>query len=253
LLLVIGLGALSFDVLLNAVNGRLIRDQALLNLVKAVVNFVLEDHVAAGVVFHGVISRLLSDVGAIGGHLVADQPQALLFSLMSSLELANARELVSHFVFHSVDVLRIDFHLLVHAAFEICDLFEVTASRLNFNLKGSSSALSFVQLALLKVEILAHLFYLVDAGQGLLAIQIFRHVLKQGDDRLLCVGHLSLQCLLLGLVLLSKLIDLLLFRVEHLKLFLAAHATCTSFSSRFVTQLVVNFFDVAGVVVNHLS
>lgn len=253
LLLVVALSTLSLNVLLDAVDGRLVGDQALLNLVETVVNLVLKDHVTAGIMLHGVISRLLGDAGAVSGHLLLDQPQALLLCFVGGLELTDAGELVGHFVFHAVDVLRVDFHLLVHAALQVSDFLEITTASFDFDLKRGSSALSLVQLTLLEVEIFAHLLNLVNTRESLLAIQILRHMLKEGNNRLLRVGHLSLQRLLLLLVLLSEFVDLLLLGVENLELFLAAHTTCAAFSAWLVAELVFDLFDVARVVVDHLT
>ena len=163
LLLVVRLSTLGLNVLLNTINGRFILDQTFLNLIQSVVDLVLEDHVAASVVLHRVISRLLSDSSPVGTDLLANRLQALLLSLMGSLELIDSSELVGHFILHAVDVLAIDFHLLIHATFKICNLFQVTLSGLNFDLQRSSSTLSLVELSLLEVKIFSHLLNLIYA------------------------------------------------------------------------------------------
>lgn len=128
---------------------------------------------------------------------------------MVGLELFRARELVRHFVLHTVDVLAVDLHFLVHAALKVGDLLEIRLAGFNLNLEGSCRAFRLVQLPLLKVQVLFHLFDLIDAGQRSLPIQVLVHVLEKRGDCLLSISHLSLHLLLLSLILLSKIIDLL--------------------------------------------
>ena len=142
MLLVVRLSTLSLNVLLNAVNSRLVGDQTLLDFVEAVVDLVLEDHVAPGVVLHGVERRLLGKTSTVGTNLLSNGLQASLFGLMGGLELTDTSELVGHLVLHLVDVLGVHFHLLVHAALQVSDLVEVGASCLNLNLKLGSGRLS---------------------------------------------------------------------------------------------------------------
>lgn len=251
LLLVVRLSTLGLNILLDTIDGRFILDQTFLDLIQSIVDLVLEDHVAASVVLHRVISRLLGDSSPVGTHLLANRLQALLLGLVGSLELIDSGELVRHFILHSVDVLAIDFHLLIHATFKICDLLQVTLSGLNFDLQRGSSTFSLVELSLLEVKIFPHLFNLIDAWQSCLAVQVLVHVLKQGRDSLLRVRHLRHHLLLIILVLLRELIDLLLLVVENLKLFLATHATTGALSP--ILQLVFDIFDIAIVGVDHFS
>ena len=211
MLLVVRLGALSLNILLDAVNCGLVRDQTLLDFVQSVVNLVLKDHVTTSVVLHGVISRLLGKPGPISTHLLSNRLQAMLLSFMVSLEFLSAGKLVSHFIFHFVDVISINLHFLVHTTFKIGNFLEISPTSLYLDLQRCSSALSFVQLTLLEVEILLHLFNLVDTGQSCGTVKVLVHVLEESSNCLLSVGHLGLESLLLSLILLSKLIDLLLF------------------------------------------
>ncbi len=77
-------------------------------------------------------------------------------------------------------------------------------------------------------------------------------MLQKSGDSLLGVLHLGLQSLLFSLILLSKLIDLLLLGVKHFELLFATHASVASILG-LVGQLIVNFFDVTVVVVNHFA
>ena len=62
---------------------------------------------------------------------------------------------------------------------------------------------------------------------------------------------MSLHLLLVRLILLGKLVDLFLLRVEHLELLLAAHSTvCTSWS---ITHFALDVLDVTVIRVDHLS
>ena len=135
----------------------------------------------------------------------------MLLSLMVSLEFLSASKLISHFVFHFVDVIGIHLHFLIHTSFKISDFLEISPTSLHFDLKRCGSALSFVQLTLLEVEIFLHLFDLVDTRESCGTVEVLVHVLKESSNGLLSVGHLGLESLLFGLILLSKLIDLLLF------------------------------------------
>jgi len=148
---------------------------------------------------------------------------------MVGLELFSARELVRHFVLHAIDVLAVDLHFLVHAALKIGDLLEIRLTGLNLHLEGSCRAFRLVQLPLLEVQVLFHLFDLIDAGQGSLPIQVLVHVLEKRGDGLLSISHLSLHLLLLSLILLSKIVDLLFLGVKYFELLLAAHSTTGAF------------------------
>ena len=59
LVLVIGLGALGLDVLLDGIDLRLVLNQLLLNVIQSVVDFRLQDLVLLGIVPHRVVSHLL--------------------------------------------------------------------------------------------------------------------------------------------------------------------------------------------------
>jgi len=170
---------------------------------------------------------------------------------MVSLKLLSAREFVRHFILHTIDVFTIDFHFLVHATFKVRNLLQVSFTSINLDLQGGSGAFSLIQLALLEVEILFHLFDLADSGKCRLPVQVFVHVLKQCRDRFLRICHLRLHLLLILLVFLSKFVDLLFLRIEHFKLLLAAHAAiCTS---RSITHLTLNVLDITVVRVDHLA
>jgi len=135
----------------------------------------------------------------------------MLLSLMISLEFLSAGKLVSHFIFHFVDVISIHLHFLVHTTFKVGNFLKISPTSLHLDLQRCSSALSFVQLTLLEVEILLHLFDLVDTWKGCGTIKVLVHVLEESSNCLLSVGHLGLESLLLSLILLSKIVDLLLF------------------------------------------
>lgn len=169
---------------------------------------------------------------------------------MVSLKLFSTGELVRHFIFHTIDVFIVDLHFFVHSALQIADFLEICLARINLHLKRSCRAFSFIQLALLEVEILLHLFDLIDSGQGGLPIQVLAHMLQQSRNSLLRIRHLSRHLLLLSLVFLSKLIDLLLFLIEHFKLLFSTHATGSLWT---VTQLALDILDVAIVLVDHLT
>lgn len=57
--LVVALGALALDVLLDGVDLGLVADQLLLDVVQAVVDVTLQDLILLGVVLHGVVRHLL--------------------------------------------------------------------------------------------------------------------------------------------------------------------------------------------------
>ena len=199
-----------------------------------------------------MVGRLLGDAVAVQANLLPDRLQTNLFSVMVSLQLTRASKLVGHLVLHAIDVLPVHLHLFVHAALEIGDLLQVSFTSLNLDLQGSCGAASLIKLALFEVEILLHLFDLVDAGKRSLSVQVLVHMLEQGCNRLLRVSHVSLHLLLVRLVLLRKVIDLLLFRVEHFELLLSTHATA---SSAFwpIAHLVLDVLDVAIVGVDHFA
>ncbi len=63
--LVVRLGALGLDVLLDRVDLRLVLDQLLLYVIQTVVDVALQDLILFGVVFHGVIGHLLLEAGLV--------------------------------------------------------------------------------------------------------------------------------------------------------------------------------------------
>lgn len=250
LLLVVRFGTLSLDVLLNAIDGRLVHDQALLNLVQTVVVLVLEDHVTTSIVLHRVVGRLLGQGGTVSTDLVADRLKATLLGLVAGLQFTDLGELVSHIVFHLVDVLGIHFHLFVHATFKVGDLLQIGLTVLLFDLKSGGCGLSMIELLLLEVKVLAHLFNVAGGWQLVLARQVLLHVLEQGGDGLLGVSHLSLHSLLLLLVLLSELIDLFLLLVEDFVLLVVVVGGTVL---GLVAHVALDFLDVTVVGVDHLA
>lgn len=198
---------------------------------------------------HSVVCRLLCEARSVRAHLGADRLESLLLRLMGRLQLFNACELVGHFVLHAIDVLSIDFHFFVHTTLQVRYLFEVLFASFDLNLKGSRSGLSLVKLTLLKVEILTHLLDTVGRRKLVLARQILLHVLKEGSDSLLSVCHFRMELLLLGLVLLSEIINLFFLFIQNLVLLIVVVATVFGF----VTEITFNLFDVSGVCVDHLS
>ena len=143
---------------------------------------------------HCVVSRLLCDASSVGTNLLSDGLQAEFIGVMVSLEFLSASELVSYLIFHTVDIVGVNFHLLVHAALKVSDLFKISLTGLDFDLKRRSSALSLIELSLLEVQILSHLLDLVDVDtrQRGLTVQVLGHVLDEGCDSFLGVLHLSL-------------------------------------------------------------
>merc|ERR1712156_420618 len=113
-----------------------------------------------------MVSGLLCEPGPISTHLLSNRLQAMLLSFMVGLEFLSAGKLVRHFVFHFVNVISINLHFLVHTTFKIGNFLKISPTSLYLNLQRCSSALSFVQLTLLEVEILLHLFNLVDTGKS---------------------------------------------------------------------------------------
>lgn len=102
LLLIVALCPLGFNVLLNGVNLTFIDDQLLLNVVQTVVNVILEDHVAACVVFHRVICRLLAQPISGCLHKCLDSLESVLFVFVIGHKLVRPGKFVGHFVLHAV-------------------------------------------------------------------------------------------------------------------------------------------------------
>lgn len=190
LLLVVALGSLGLNVLLNGVNLTFIDNEFLLDVVQAVVNVILEDHVAARVMFHRMVRRLLAQGISSSLHKCLDSLESILFLLVVLHELVRARELVSHLVLHLVDRLLVHFHFLVHATLQILDLLQVLRACLHLNLQRGGRRLSISHLALFEGQIGLHVFNLGTVWQLVLTLQILLHVLEQGHDRLLGVRQL---------------------------------------------------------------
>ena len=200
---------------------------------------------------HSVISCLLGDTGTVGTNLATDRHESFLLGFVLSLQIVNTGKLVGHLVLHLLDVLTVDFHLFVHASFKIGNLLQISSTSFDFYLKGSGSALSFVKLSLLEVEVLLHFFDLTDSWKSCLTVKVFGHMLEESSDRLLVEVHLSIKLLLLTIIFLGELVDLLLLRVEDFKLLLASHRAARGI--RLVTQLVVDVSNVPVVVIDHFA
>lgn len=118
LVLVIGLGALGLDVLLDGVDLRLILDQLLLDVVQPVVDLVTKDLILLRIVLNGVQTNLLVQVDLVDLDKLSDSVQARLLALEVRLQLVGLRELVVHVVFHVRALLLGVLHLLVDTRLE---------------------------------------------------------------------------------------------------------------------------------------
>jgi len=156
--LVVRLGSLSLDILLDSIDLRLISNKSLLNIVESLIDVMLQDHVPSSVMFHGMVSRLLGQSNLVLSNHLLDINKFLLFSFMLSLKLTYLGELVLHFISHPINILLIGVHFFVHSAFKILDLFKILGSGLNLNLQLSSGTLCIVELSLLEVKIFLHIF-----------------------------------------------------------------------------------------------
>jgi len=185
--LVVRFCALGLNVLLDAVDLRLVADQTLLNVVQSVVDVGLQNLVLAGFVLHSVESGLLLQLALILFNHVFDQMHALLLLLELPSQVVDLAELVLHGVLHVVDSFCDSLHLFVNTHLQVLYLIQVSGSRLNFNLQFGCCHFSIIKLALLEFQILSHVINRLLAGQTPLSLQILLHVLKQSRNDLLVV------------------------------------------------------------------
>jgi hypothetical protein len=123
--LVVRLGPLGLDVLLNRVDLRLVLDQLLLDIIQPVVDVTLQYLILLGVMLHRVISHLLLQAGFVLSKEGSDLRESDLFPVEIDLEVVRARELVGHLVLHLPDLLRHLLHLLLNATLESLDLLQI--------------------------------------------------------------------------------------------------------------------------------
>ena len=105
--MIVRLGTLGLDVLLDGVNLRLVRGQDLLDIVESLVDVVLEDHISASVMLHSVIGGLLRQSHLVPADKLTDIQEFLLLSFMLCLQLAYLGELILHLIAHFVHILLI--------------------------------------------------------------------------------------------------------------------------------------------------
>lgn len=100
LLLIVGLGALRLNVLLDSINLALVVDQLLLDVIQSVVDVRLQNLVLLRVVLHLMVSYLFVETDTIHVEETLDESKAhlLLFELI--LQIVCLREFIRHLVLH---------------------------------------------------------------------------------------------------------------------------------------------------------
>lgn len=178
--MVVGVGTPSFNELVDGVDLGLVTNQTLLDLVQLLEDIALEQLVLLSVVLHVVVSNLLLEAVFVLADHLPDDHKASLFFLKVLLEVLGLGELVTDLVLHLVYTLIDLLELVVDTVLQVLDLLKVTGTRVNFDLKFSSSALSIVQLSLFEIQIRLHLVDVTSVGQLVLPGQSFGYVLEKG-------------------------------------------------------------------------
>lgn len=91
-------------------------------------------------------------------------------------------KLVGHLVLHFVDLLSHLLHLLFDTPFKVADLVQIGLAMFNFDLKLSSGAFGIIELALLEIEVTAHVLDLLLRRQLVLPGKSSLRVLQQSSD-----------------------------------------------------------------------
>jgi hypothetical protein len=149
--LIVLLGTLSLDVLLDGVDLRLVGYQSLLLLVKPVVDVALKNLVLSCVVFHRMVRRLLAKSYLILADELFDVHKPLLFKLEILAKLVSLWKLVLEFVLHLLHARHILLELHLDSALQVLVLRQILFARFNFDLELGSSTLGVIELALLEV------------------------------------------------------------------------------------------------------
>ena len=253
--LVVGLGALRLDVLLDRVDLGLVLDQLLLDVIQSVVDVALQYLVFLRIMLHRVVSHLLLQPRLVLGEEGADLSETHLFPIEVDLEVVGASELVGHLVLHLPDLLSHLLHLLLNAALEGLDLLEIVLALLQLDLESSVGGLRVFHLALLEGELFFLIFVLCCCWQVVLPHHGLLHVLKQKSDCCLMIVDLTL---VLGLFLfetLHEIVDLTLLLVEDLVLLsLTVLSSSTLTPARLLLlKILLDLLDVALVGLDHLA
>jgi len=161
---VVGVGTPSFNELVDGIDLRLVTNQTLLDLVELLEDITLEQLILLSVVLHVVVGHLLLEAVFVLTDHLPDDHKASLFFLEVLLEVFSLGELVSDFVLHLVNTLVNLLELVVDTVLKVLDLLKVTGTRVNFDLKFSSGALSIVQLSLFEIQICLHLVDVTSVG-----------------------------------------------------------------------------------------
>jgi len=254
--LVVRLGTLGLDVLLDRVDLRLVLDQLLLYVIQTVVDVALQDLILFGVVFHGVIGHLLLEAGLVLLQEGADGGKTHLLTVKLDLEVVGARELVAHLILHLSDLLRHLLHLLLDSALECLDLLEVVLSLFELDLQPGVGGLGVLDLPLLERQLILLVLVLSRSWQIVLTNHCLLHVLEECRDGCLVVTDLLL---VLGLFLfkaLHELVDLALLLIQDfILLSLAVLSTSASATATglLLLQVLLNLLDVPLIRLDHLS
>lgn len=120
--LIVTLGTLRLDVLLNRVNLTLVANQALLDLVQPVVDVTLQNLVLPSFVLHGTVICLLAQLRLVAFYQLFNDYEPRLFLLELTCEVVDLHEFVLHLVLHLVDALSDRLHFLVNTALQAPNL-----------------------------------------------------------------------------------------------------------------------------------
>ena len=122
-MLVIALGSLGLDVLLDGVDGRLVLDQFFLNVIQSIVYFTLQNLVLLCVVLHRMESDLFGEPVLVCLQELADFTHSILLVFELLLKGVSVLELVVNVVIHSIDFGLSLFHLLLDPSLEVFNFF----------------------------------------------------------------------------------------------------------------------------------
>ena len=126
--LVVGLGTLGLDILLDGVDLRLVLDKLLLDVVQTDIDVALQDLVLLSVVLHRVVGHLTLQAWLVLGKEGPDRGKPHFFPVEVDLQLIRAGELVGHLVLHLTDLFSHLLHLFFDAALQGFDLLQVVLS-----------------------------------------------------------------------------------------------------------------------------
>lgn len=236
----------SFNVLVNSIDLRFIRNKAFFNLIKSVVNVRLEKLVFASVMLHAMVSHLLWQTILVLSYQLFDDNKSwfLLFELVS--QIVSFWEFVLNIVFHFIYTFSYLSKFILNSVFKVFDLLKIPCACVYFNLKFGGCVFSIIKLSLFKLEVILHFSNVGSRWKGSLPFDVVAHMGQKTGNHLLFFSDINFIFGFLFFETCHEIVDLFFFLIKN---FVFLHII----SIFFVLKVTFDFLNVSLVSIDHLS